>query len=197
MAQYIEHPALLGMRMGNQASQQRMQGYQQAVDRNTVAQLQAAQLRDQRMYELMRERDALKSGQPVVRDGRVVVPAGTPPTNYGLDVEKYLVQQQAAAQNRNPQVAVGKPGWSTGPNVAPSTDIPFQPSVQLQQPGPVGPGFKSIRPDDWQQISQGAVPEPEPSWWDRTMINLGLKQQPQQNVRTATAEPMREYGTGR
>lgn len=194
MAQYIEHPALLGMRMGNQASQQRMQGYQQAVDRNTVAQLQAAQLRDQRMYDLMRERDALKSGQPVVRDGRVVVPAGTPPTNYGLDVEEYLLRQQAAAQNRNPQIDVGETGWSYGPNVAPSIDVPFQPSVQLQQPLPAGPGVRPVRPSDWQQISRGEVPQPEPNWWDRTMATLGLKQLPAENVKTRPAQPVSTMG---
>lgn len=156
MAQYIEHPALLGMRMGNQASQQRMQGYQQAVDRNTVAQLQAAQDSQKRAYDLAKYRDFLNAGiNPI---------SGQPwygkPQDFGVQQERMGYVEQAGRQSRDPMTNL-----PLGPNLAPAWDVPFEASDALQVPGPVGPGYKAMSPERRQQLIYNAMPETIDSWF--------------------------------
>lgn len=168
MAQYIEHPALLGMRMGNQASQQRMQGYQQAVDRNTVAQIQAASQSQQRAYDLAKWRDFLKaninpiSGQPYY--GK--------PQDFGTEQERFTYAEQAGRQSRDPRT-----GKQLGYNQAPAWDVPYERSAQLALPGPVGPGFmpgNDLSPEQRQELIYNTAPQPEePSWIDDAVSTIG------------------------
>lgn len=165
MAQYIEHPALRGIEMGNRASQQRMNIYGQAVSQATEALNKAAAERQRQWYQLQQDRAALKAGLTP----RTYQPLGVkPPLDYGLDFEQALLSQQFGAEGVNPQTLgrYGAPQTGAG-------EVPFTPSKEAQMPAPVGFGYKAIGPSEMEKIMTMPTYS-EPSFINSILESAGL-----------------------
>lgn len=148
MAQYIEHPALRGMEMGNRASLQRMNIYAQAVAQATEALNKAAAERQNQWYQLQRERDLMKAGI----NPRSYERTPYAPDTYGLDLEQTLVGQQAAAEGINPQTGRRYQAPQTG-----AGEVPFAPSAELQGEQ----RYQAIGPAQMQEITRMPAPQSE------------------------------------
>lgn len=123
MAQYIQHPALQGMEMGNRASQQRMNIYAQAVaeaastiNKEAAARAQAA--RDiAKMTGMVRGGFDL-TGQPL-KEPRAVTP------EFMAEYRKLLSQSAAAQKGVNPNVTEGDNTLEGGYDLSSPADINY------------------------------------------------------------------------
>ena len=124
MAQYIPHPALQGMEMGNRASQQRMNIYAQAVaeaastiNREAAARAQAA--RDIAKMTGLIQGGFGPGGQELMKDAR------SPTPEFMAGYRKLLSQSAAAQKGVNPNVTEGDNTLEGGYDLSSPADINY------------------------------------------------------------------------
>lgn len=147
MAQYIPHPALQGMEMGNRASQQRMNIYAQAVAHAADA-INKQAAADAAFENRLLEMQAL-GGQAVSSDGSVRAASGTPPQNFAPEAWKMLMLRKMS------RAGIGWDGKRI-PGTVPLTgagETPFVPNEYWYQMR-----GRLLTPEDMTNIVRGNAP---------------------------------------
>lgn len=123
MAQYIQHPALQGMEMGNRASQQRMNIYAQAVAEAASTINKEAAARAQAARDIAKMTGLVQGGFTPTGQEMTSPRAVTPEFMAGY--RKLLSQSAAAQKGVNPNVTEGENALEGGYDLSSPIDINY------------------------------------------------------------------------
>jgi hypothetical protein len=155
MAQYIEHPALLGARMADDLSKQRMNLVGQAISQSADALNRQAFADSQAVSDMMRATAYMRANRNPVTG----VVEDKPVQAIGADWADPFFQEQmrrrATLGGYDPTLAPTSPQYRIGPNVTPAAGFPIY--------GAYGEGAR-LTPG--QQIMQGRS---TPTWQPNTI----------------------------
>jgi hypothetical protein len=146
MAQYIQHPALIGAQMAGDLTKQRMnlvgQGVTQAVD---ALNRQAAA--DAAATTKMMEYQSLMRAQRNPTTGAYESGAALPSKDWMNAFNQMIFERQASRGGYDPKFEPGKPGWYTGaPIVTPAAEVPPVAGTYPKEYDPTILNVPSIRP---------------------------------------------------
>lgn len=123
MAQYIPHPALQGMEMGNRASQQRMNIYAQAVAEAASTINKEAAARAQAARDIAKMTGMVRAGFDLTGQPSTVPRAVTP--EFMAEYRQLLSQSAAAQKGVNPNVTEGDNTLEGGYDLSSPIDINY------------------------------------------------------------------------
>lgn len=152
MAQYIEHPALRGMEMGNQRSAQRTNLWGQAITQYVDALNKAAMADRAQAYDSMRRQAEIAAGVglPEKADAAKALEASK---SYFKNIEDYYNRNRSMLFGETPE------GQIFGPSQVPPSQGAMLVGPNLNIPSPQGQSFGGfstgdIKEKEMQQLKQ-------------------------------------------